>query len=860
MSLSSIHAQTYGNEWINYNQQYFKFKVWQDGIYRLDYETLANNGVPMADFTAANIQLFGREKEIPIYVVDGGDNQLNPGDYILFYAQKNDGWIDSLLYQNPTDIANPKYSLYNDTIQYFFTWNGSSNNLRFSFENDVNFSSYTPAPYWMYLLESNYNNFYLEGKRDVNGASVSRFEPGEGYGMWHANGVPNGYNLPINLPTLSPYQGSDAPLPKFHGKVVANSSNLHHYQWRIGSFILVDDTYAGFKFRVTNTTFPTSLLGNGNTVLNWNIIDDQGVPTDFQSITYHSLLYAKQTTLNGLNRDRVWLKNSNTAFKIRLDITNANITEPIAFVFGSTPKRIQFVNSGGVWQGLVSNSSNGFDQTLIIQDMSTVISVQSVSAVNSTSYFTNFGEFLMDASLLMVYHPSMQAASNEYKEYRQSLEGGSHNVILANIEELYLQYGGGVSKHILGIRRFAHQAFNNALSEKPVGLFLMGKGVSEYDGARNNPSVQAMSLIPSFGYPSSDVAITSHLEGSGMTPLIPTGRITARDNSELSSYLQKVKQYEQQQDPSSVYNEQAKDWQKHILHFGGGSSASQQNQLKGFLNQMKVTIEDSLFGGYVTSVFKTSSAPLDPTILNSVTQRLEQGVSLMTFFAHSTADGFEINVDDPSNWNNTGKYPVVVGNGCYPGDVFGINPSTSDRFVKTVNEGAIAFMGPVKLAYETYLNIYCQELYLNFSKKSYGDNLSSQMKKTIRHIDLTFGQNVNPEAFNYFEHATAQMVLNGDPMIKLNWHEKPEINITQQSVFVNPQNVTLGTDSLEFNLILTNLGRSIVDTFRVEIRRDFPFTNMDSVYFVSVPKLNYKDTIQVKMPLQANISAGVNNF
>jgi len=39
-------AQTFGNEWINYNQKYFAINVIQSGIYKVDYNTLISSGVP----------------------------------------------------------------------------------------------------------------------------------------------------------------------------------------------------------------------------------------------------------------------------------------------------------------------------------------------------------------------------------------------------------------------------------------------------------------------------------------------------------------------------------------------------------------------------------------------------------------------------------------------------------------------------------------------------------------------------------------------------------------------------------------------------------------------------------------------
>jgi hypothetical protein len=70
-------AQKHGNEWINFNQPYYGFKIVKDGLYKIDYTALRNSGIDVNQFTSENIQLFGREKELPIYVFDGGDNKLD---------------------------------------------------------------------------------------------------------------------------------------------------------------------------------------------------------------------------------------------------------------------------------------------------------------------------------------------------------------------------------------------------------------------------------------------------------------------------------------------------------------------------------------------------------------------------------------------------------------------------------------------------------------------------------------------------------------------------------------------------------------------------------------------------------------
>jgi len=861
-------SQTFGNEWIHYDQTYYAFNIVADGVYRIDYNTLSASGIPLSTITTPQMQLFAREKEIPLHIVDGGDQSFDPGDYLLFFAERNDGWLDSSLYLDPNSIGNPDYSLYNDTIKYFFTWNNLATNQRFAVESDIDYNSYTPSPYWIQTIDKSYPVSYIEGK-DASGVSSSFFMPGEGWASLPQNGVSGGYNLAIDTYTQSTYFGNDAPPVIFHGKTVSNSNAFfngmgnHHYQWRIGpnNYLIHDDVYSGYAQRNVTASFPVSEITGGVTPLSWTIIDDQGATTDFQSISYWSITYPKTPTLNGEDRGRFFIANSSLASKVRLEITNAALGDPIFMVLGPTPKIAPMTYlPGGYWNVLFTNSSNGSRQEVVLQNLNNVPTIPLLTPVNGTGQFTDFSTLSAEKAILMIYHPLLQAATSDYANYRSSAAGGNHPVVLADINELYLQFGGGIPKHIYGIRRFAHLMYQHA-TEKPVALFLMGKGMREASesnpstgmGSRQSELVYGLSLIPSYGYPSSDVFITAGLADTlKWVPAIPTGRIAANNNTELANYLQKVKTFDLQQDSTSVYNSATKDWQKQVLHFSGGTTAGEQTTFQGYLSNMQHLVENANYGANVTTYRKVNSDPLDPTLLSIVSQQLENGISLMTFFGHASADGFEINVDEPSNWNNTGKYPVVIGNACYTGDIFQNYPSASEKFVNIPQEGAIAFLSTVKLGFASYLNYYTSELYRQFSQQSYGLTLSEQIRRTIQQLE-TNGENIITET------TCAQMTLHGDPLVKLNWHPHPEIEITQQSIFFQPEDINLSVDSIEMNIILTNLGRSVTDTFSLEVRRNFP-TGIDSIYRFSFPELDYKDTFSFKMPLQPNISIGVNQF
>ena len=79
----------------------------------------------------------------------------------------------------------------------------------------------------------------------------------------------------------------------------------------------------------------------------------------------------------------------------------------------------------------------------------------------------------------------------------------------------------------------------------------------------------------------------------------------------VNDYLNKVIEYEEQQNPFGLYDIPNKEWQKQVLHFGGGGSQTEINLLNYHLSQFKQKIEDTLFGGNVSSYSKGNSSSLN---------------------------------------------------------------------------------------------------------------------------------------------------------------------------------------------------------------------------------------------------------
>jgi hypothetical protein len=104
------------------------------------------------------------------------------------------------------------------------------------------------------------------------------------------------------------------------------------------------------------------------------------------------------------------------------------------------------------------------------------------------------------------------------------------------------------------------------------------------------------------------------------------------------------------------------------------------------------------------------------------------------------------------------------------------------------------------------------------------------------------------------------MTLHGDPALKVNSHQNPELEVNYNSIFTTPSTVDLTVDSIDVNVVIYNLGKSTLDTFAVELTRTFPNNGGDSVYTKLVHGIHYNDTIVFTIPLYTNLGVGINEF
>jgi hypothetical protein len=841
-------SQFLGNEWIQYSQSYYKIYAHENGIFRIDYNTLLNAGIPINSINPKNLHLISRGQEQYIYIKGESDNVFNPGDYIEFYGQKNDGWLDSLLYVKPSYQVNLNYSLFSDSSAYFLTWDNSTNHKRMALDNDINFSSYAAVPYVFKTSRVDYTSTYFAGYIDAMGLSDAEYTLGEG---WFDNEINLDYPTTTkSIPSKNAY--STGPPAKVEFAVVgaSNFAQIHPNHHLRVQFMnkTVDSIYDGYKVLRFKFEQPLNQLGSSNTDFTFSCINDLNSGSDRNTVAYVQIKYAHNLNLEFLKEYHFSIPDAIQS-KSFLSFTNMNISagDTTRIYDLTNHRRIKVVFDGTNYKSLVSNS--GSEKHCFITSESQVKMVNHIYAVSSTAKFTDFAQIAnsQQSDFFIITHNSLKTEAELYKNYRNN---SGFKAMVFDIDELYDQYSYGILKHPFSIRNLMRNAWYN-FTEKPKDLFLIGKAYrAASDGSapcyRTSPYYFQQTLVPSFGNPPSDILFTSRILDTLYQPAVPTGRLSAYIPEHVQWYREKVELYEQNQSTPE-------QWMKNVAHFGGGTTQQEQSSIMVYLNGMKTVIQDTSFGAYVRTFLKTSSDPIQIDLADSIRGIIDNGVSIMNFFGHAAGVGFDISIDDPSSYNNYGKYPFLLANSCYAGDIFqdgNITIISSEKFVLIQNKGVIGYLASIFVGIPGYLNIYSSELYKNISYKQYGKSIGSCIKNTIKSIQS--------DDFGLKETCLA-MIYHGDPAIIINSFPKPDYMVNQQSVYFDPPDISTEIDSFNVKIIATNLGKAINDSFKVQIIRTLPDLTTKEFY-IQVKAPIFKDTISLKLPVDLIKGVGLNKI
>ena len=822
----------YGNEWIHFDQNYFKIMVAEDGIYRLTSQVMTDAGLPLSQAPGSQLQLFHNGEEVPLYVTTNGT--FGPTDYLEFFGQKNTSELDRYLFKNPDEeMMNPRYSLFTDTSAYFLTWSPAAMPKRY--ETVGNDLTNLPAKELYFMGEHVLNYFSVfRKKQNSQGVSSSDYGVTEGFSTNFAN---------VQTFAITPaavYAGS--PDGELYIRYSANNGQ-HQQLITLNNEPLITDEFYDYQLR--QLTFPvTNATISGGTIN----LKFQGLVsnTDNQRVSNIILKYPRQ--FNFANQTRFLFEIDAAAGVRYLEIANFNASGGAPVLYDLTNGlRLTATVEGGLVK-IALPPSPVKRKLILVNDNAGVVSVSTLIPANFIDYSA------LNANFIFVSNPKLYDDGNgndwvqEYANYRSSTTGGGYSTVIVDVQQLYDQFGWGLNRHPLSIRNFGH--FVKKHWEDVQYFFVVGKG-REYPNVRTAAQLASASnatyFVPTFGVPGSDNQLLAGEDG--FTPVIPIGRIAVSSVEDIRVYLDKVKEFEANVNlPQTI---EGKGWMKRVLHLGGGQTSGEQSIIKSYLGDMENIIENNTFGGEVTSFFKTSTDPIQISQTEQIFDIINNGTSIISFFGHAGVGTFDFSIDNPDNFENQGKTPLILSLGCYSGNIHSSTIGISERFTFFENKGAIGFGATSGLGFISSLHQFAKRFYQNIGGEMYGQGIGDALQKTIQDIGTgDFGVNLVRQQFSY----------NGDPSLKLNPALGPDFVIDASTVKFNPESVTTQMDSFELKFDIVNLGQNVADSMAVEVTQELPNGQKFTVVLDTIPTPAFRQSYSFKIPTLGKSSVGLNRI
>ncbi len=773
-SYSQMSNGNYGNEWINYQNTYYKFKVAEDGIYKLPISNLSLSGVDISKLTESNIQIFHNGLEIPVYIQMNGETI----EYIEFYGEKNRSTLDNELYNS--EHFNPEYSLITDSSSYFLTYNNSVQGKRY--QNIQTNLTNLPQKERFYISEvvKLPNLVWSPGKiYPISGIEMTKssFEGGEGWGS-----------------LASTNQSVDVYTPNFVSDVASTNIEVrmysqgfqHNVELSLQNQAFVNSLYYGDTV-ITNSFNVNRNLAQTTTVTVKGLVD----ASDKHSISYVKVKYPRNFNFEGKNYFKF---NVSAGVRKFLEIENFNGTNNGVYLFDITNGvRINCFYDNNTHKVLTDLPASSTDRELILVDMNSSKLIGRVEEVKFTNYQNYNGDYIILAHSKMYEDSWGDNPLIEWAAYRST----ELSPVLINIQEIYDQFGYGLDLHPQSIRNFSDYIINNW--DKAKYVFMIGKA-KEYNQIRNFDTYD--SQIPSFGYPASDNLLFT--KKGEITPRLSVGRLSVTNGDEFRAYMNKIVEMETNVDNS---------WRKNVLHLSGGNNVSEQNQFASVLNVLGTSLENGEFGASIHSFHKENFNLTNSNNDSTLNSDISKGASILTYLGHATENNIDFELNKIERYNNKYKYPLFLSLSCSSGNIFNSTEEISETLVLSADKGASAYIGFSKPVSLFSANSFATEFYRLLSNESLDYTNGDLFRLSMN--SLSNNGLINELASNY-------LIYHGDPALKINIEESNVDTIRDERV-ISSVNEVINTNQIY------NYPNPVVDNTKFYVNIGSQFSGTENV-------------------------------
>lgn len=677
---SKTTSHVYASNSVLATGKWIKIGVNDDGIYKVDYNFLTQNGFSSTELSLTGIQLFGNGggmlplqnsvsraddlTENAIEMVDADQSgTFNAGDYFLFYGEGPNRWT----YSNSEKKYVHSKSYFSDSTYYFITSSSTVNGKRISSANANN--SLTADRF-----ATSFTDYAFHEDDDYNFIKSGRNWYGNSFDVTLSQNFdfkfPNLINGPVKLKSSVIARTSTKTATSSKYNILYNNGNVLTQTLSNVGTSYTDD------FARANTSSATFNASGSDINLNYVFVPYNSSSTgwiDFielnvtRALTFQgvNLAFRDQDTLNSASTTRYSISSGSTGEKIW------NVTDPTN-VFDQ-----KFDKNGSLSEFTTTLSASGNSEYYMFTNAALKTPQYSGKIVNQDLHS------LAATDMIIVTHPDFLQESERLAQFRRDHD--NLRVVVATTEQIFNEFSSG-AQDVAAIRDFVKMFYDraNGTNDQPKYLLLMGDG--SYDpktriGGNTNyittfQSENSISLINS--YTSDDFfGMLDDNEGSLSTADlidIGIGRIPVRDATDARLMVDKIITYET---PGTITDQtfcagtnstRLGDWRNTLCFVADDQDSNLHfRQSERIANTIQANQPVYNIDKIVSDAYKQQSTPGGqryPDVNDAIDKRIEKGAFLMNYTGHGGELGWAaeaiLNINMINGWNNINTLPAFI--------------------------------------------------------------------------------------------------------------------------------------------------------------------------------------------------------
>ena len=685
-----------------------KIAISKQGIYQITGAQLKTLGFSLP-ISSTQLQLFNYNldqlsEKVPatistaltenaIQVVDGGDNQIDEKDYVLFYAQGAIGWRQEAANFLPTHFKNTS----NDSVFYFLSI--GSNGKRMSTMGKLNTSVQIVDQYdERWLIEIDSVSILNSGKLLLG--------PAMGQGL----GKQSKLTYPININGLV----LSSPMKIVSRYAATTYQNPANFNFSINDNTVKTSAVAPISGLLYDESAKISLDSFSYTLnTNTNLTNPASVNISFQADNAAASGWVDYIELSAKRKLGFWgtvsfgFRNITSAVKGNLlqyqiqngdastevwEVTNPSLPRKISTDF-STNGLISFAHQADTLHEFFAVKQQGYEIPSLLGPMAN----QNLAAMNVPDY-------------IIITAPNYLNAAKKLQNYHATANG--LKTVVVNASEIFNEFSGGQASPI-GIRNFVKYLLNKAATNKvSAPRYLLLFGIANYNSRNYNSASQ----IPVFESAASTGVLTSYPSDdfysiqadnddiNNFTTIkklaIATGRLPVRNIAEADTVVEKIINYQKNVNGGAWKNKitwvaDDGDYNLHLQDAEEISTNLQQKNTKW--NQKKIYLD--LF-----AATKNIAGNTYPLVNSEIVETINEGSLILNYTGHGNfarlAEEAVISQTDVQQWNNAGKLPLMITASCdfAPYDQPQLSPFGFDALMKN-SKGVIGLVAASRLVF-----------------------------------------------------------------------------------------------------------------------------------------------------------------